>query len=104
LEDMALPTETLLNVNVPDLPWAELKGIRATRLGARHRAEHTMKTCDPRSRPVYWIGRPGGAADNSPGTDFAAVAEGAVSVTPLSVDLTRQDAVDALAGSLGGWS
>lgn len=102
LEDMALPPETLLNVNVPDLPWSDLQGIRSTRLGARHRAEHTVRTLDPRSRPVYWIGQPGTAADAAEGTDFATVASGAVSVTPLSADLTSHGAIDGLAHSLEG--
>ncbi len=102
LEGMALPRETLLNVNVPDLPWASLAGLHATRLGARHRAEHTVRTNDPRSRPVYWIGEPGTAADAAEDTDFAAIAAGAVSVTPLSVDLTRREAIAGLAHSLEG--
>jgi 5'-nucleotidase len=102
LEEMALPPETLLNVNVPDLPWASLRGLRSTRLGTRHRAEHTVKTTDPRARTVYWIGQPGRAADSAEGTDFATVTSGAVSITPLSADLTRHEAVAGLAQSLEG--
>lgn len=102
LENMSLPPETLLNVNVPDLPWASLKGLCSTRLGARHRAEHTVKASDPRARTVYWIGQPGRAADTAEGTDFATVAEGRVSITPLSADLTCHEAVDGLAQSLEG--
>ncbi|MGH8161863.1 MAG: 5'/3'-nucleotidase SurE [Gammaproteobacteria bacterium] len=104
LEEMALPHETLLNVNVPDRPWSALAGLRATRLGTRHRAEHTVRTSDPRGRAVYWIGEPGTAADAGVDTDFAAVAAGAVSVTPLTVDLTRREAVSGLARSLEGLS
>ncbi|MDN5864582.1 MAG: 5'/3'-nucleotidase SurE [Gammaproteobacteria bacterium] len=102
MEDMALPAETLLNVNVPDLPWASLKGLRATRLGARHQAEQTVRSSDPRGRPVYWIGQPGAAADAGEDTDFAAVASGAVSVTPLKMDLTQRDAVNGVARFLEG--
>lgn len=102
MEDMALPPETLLNVNVPDVPWSSLKGLRATRLGARHRAEHTVRTTDPRGRPVYWIGQPGEAADASEDTDFAAVAAGAVSVTPLTMDLTQRGALSGVTHFLEG--
>lgn len=102
LEEMALPRETLLNVNVPDRPWTELVGIRATRLGARHRAEHTTRMSDPHGRPVYWVGEPGTASDAREDTDFAAVAAGVVSVTPLTVDLTRHEALSGLAHALEG--
>ncbi|MGH8225943.1 MAG: 5'/3'-nucleotidase SurE [Gammaproteobacteria bacterium] len=102
LEGMALPRETLLNVNVPDRPWAELAGLRATRLGARHRAEHTVRMTDPHARPVYWVGEPGAAADAGEDTDFAAIAAGAVSVTPLTVDLTRHASLAGLAHALQG--
>ncbi|HEX5314385.1 MAG TPA: 5'/3'-nucleotidase SurE [Gammaproteobacteria bacterium] len=93
LEEMQLPRETLLNVNVPDRSWAQLAGLRATRLGARHRANPTVRAADPRGLPVYWVGEPGAAADAADGTDFAAIAAGAVSVTPLTVNLTRRDAL-----------
>lgn len=102
LEAMALPAETLLNVNVPDRPWEELQGLRATRLGARRQAEHTLRRRDPRGRPVYWIGQPGTAADAGEDTDFAAVAQGAVSVTPVTMNLTRREAVDGVARFLAG--
>lgn len=102
LEEMALPHETLLNVNVPDRPWSAFAGLRATRLGTRHRAEHTVRANDPRGRAVYWIGAPGTASDAGADTDFAAVAAGAVSVTPLTADLTRRESVVGLARSLEG--
>ena len=92
-----LPPETVLNVNVPDCPREEIKGFRVTRLGNRHRAEPMVADTDPRGHPIYWIGPAGPEQDAGPGTDFHAVREGYVSVTPLHVDLTRHDARVALA-------
>jgi len=86
----------LLNVNVPDLPYAELQGIEITRLGKRHKAEPVMKTESPRGETVYWVGAAGGAQDAGPGTDFHAVANRRASVTPLQVDLTHFDKLDAM--------
>jgi 5'-nucleotidase len=97
-----LPEAMILNVNVPDVPYAQLKGLRATRLGFRHRSEPTVSASDPRGRPVYWIGAPGAGQDAGPGTDFHAVAEGFVSVTPLSIDLTRHGALPGLDRWLAG--
>ena len=83
-----LPRDTILNVNVPDIPLAQLKGYQATRLGQRHKSEPVVKGLDPRGRPLYWVGPPGGEQDAGPGTDFYAVGNGYVSVTPLQLDLT----------------
>ena len=94
-----LPQATLFNVNVPDLPYAELKGFRATRLGVRHRSERIVRATDPRGRAVYWVGGPGSGQDAGPGTDFAAVESGFVSVTPLQIDLTRHGVLK----DLGTW-
>ena len=79
----------LLNVNVPDLPPAELRGIEVTRLGRRHKAEPVVKLQTPRGETAYWIGPAGGAPDAGPGTDFHAVDDRRVSVTPLRMDLTH---------------
>ncbi len=79
----------LLNVNVPDIPLAELKGIRVTRLGRRHKAEPVVKATTPRGETVYWVGAAGEAADAGEGTDFHAVANNYASVTPLQIDLTH---------------
>ena len=79
----------LLNVNVPDLAAADLKGFEVTRLGKRHKAEPVVKMTTPRGETAYWIGPAGGAADAGPGTDFHAVEHGKVSVTPLRLDLTH---------------
>lgn len=100
LQYRSLPSDTILNVNVPDLPWEELQGFWATRLGCRHRAEPVIRQTDPRGKPIYWIGAPGSEQDSGPGTDFYAVRNGFVSVTPLQVDLTRHAALDDLAGWL----
>ncbi len=88
-----LTENVILNVNVPDLPYGELRGFRATRLGHRHKAEPVVKTTDPRGRTIYWVGPAGAEQDAGPGTDFHAVREGYVSVTPLQVDLTRHSAL-----------
>jgi len=85
----AFGAPVLLNINVPDLPWAEIKGIRVTRLGRRHKAEPVVKQMSPRHETVYWVGAAGAAADAGEGTDFHAVANGFVSVTPLQIDLTH---------------
>lgn len=85
----------ILNVNVPDLPWEQIKGIRVTRLGQRHRAEPVIKDKDPRGRDIYWIGPPGKEQDAGEGTDFYAVRNGYISITPLHSDLTRHRILDA---------
>ncbi len=79
----------LLNVNIPDRPYDELRGLRVTRLGKRHKAEPVIREKNPRGEAVYWIGPAGQAADAGEGTDFNAVTEGFVSVTPLQIDLTH---------------
>lgn len=93
---------TILNVNVPDLPYENLKGYRSTRLGFRHRAEPVVPINDPHGRPMYWVGPAGKGEDAGPGTDFNAVAEGYVSVTPLQIDLTRHAALDDVRDWLQG--
>ena len=95
--DQPLSAESILNVNIPDLPSDELQGMRATRLGHRHKAEPVVKDEDPRGRPIYWVGPAGAEQDAGPGTDFHAVRNGFVSITPLQVDLTRHQALPALA-------
>ena len=79
----------LLNVNVPDIPYADLNGMEVTRLGRRHKAEPVVKMTSPRSETVYWVGAAGAAADAGPGTDFNAIERGVVSITPLQIDLTH---------------
>lgn len=86
----------LLNVNVPDLPYENIAGIRATRLGKRHKAEPVVKVKNPRGETVYWVGPAGAAQDIAEDTDFHAVSKGMVSVTPLQIDLTRYNQMDML--------
>ena len=100
LRDNPLAPDSILNVNVPDLPYAELQGLVATRLGHRHKAEPVVKAEDPRGRPIYWVGPAGAEQDAGPGTDFHAVRNGYVSVTPLQVDLTRHQVLVELASWL----
>lgn len=95
-----LRTGRILNVNVPDLPADQIKGIRVTRCGSRHPAEQVIVQQDPRQRTLYWIGPPGEKQDAGPDTDFAAVEQGYVSVTPLQVDLTAYGAQALLASWL----
>ncbi|MHB8535539.1 MAG: 5'/3'-nucleotidase SurE [Sulfuricaulis sp.] len=96
----SLPADTILNVNVPDVPYAQLAGYEATRLGHRHKAEPVIRASDPHGNPVYWVGAPGPEADAGPGTDFHAVRRHAVSITPLHVDLTRYTALDQVSAWL----
>jgi 5'-nucleotidase len=86
----------ILNVNVPDVPDGQLRGIKVTRLGSRHRAKPIVRATDPRGRDVYWVGNAGAGQDAGPGTDFHAVAEGYASITPLQIDLTRHAAMSDL--------
>jgi len=98
LQTDPLPADTILNVNVPDLPWEEIRGFEVTRLGNRHRAEPCIPQQDPRGRPLWWIGPAGPEQDAGPGTDFNAVRRGYISITPIHVDLTRYQALEKVAG------
>ncbi len=102
LKSHPLPTDTILNVNVPDVPYDQLSGLEATRLGHRHKAEPVIKTTDPHGNPIYWVGPPGAEADAGPGTDFFAIRQQRVSVTPLHVDLTRHATLTQVASWLKG--
>ncbi len=102
LREVPLAAETSLNVNVPDLPLGDLRGYRATRLGHRHKAEPVVAARDPRGRRIYWVGPAGSEQDAGEGTDFHAVRNGFVSVTPLQVDLTRHATIPLIAEWLGG--
>ncbi len=92
----AFPPPVLMNINVPDVPYSELKGQVVTRLGKRHKAEPVIKSKSPRGEQLYWVGPAGAAADAGEGTDFYAVANNQVSLTPLKADLTNHDQLDAL--------
>ncbi len=99
LGDARMGPSTILNVNVPDLPPEQIRGTVATRLGHRHKAESVTRVTDPRGRPMYWVGPAGPEQDAGEGTDFHALREGYVSITPLQIDLTRHAAL----ASLGRW-
>jgi 5'-nucleotidase len=86
----------LLNVNIPNLPYEKIKGFAATRLGKRHQSEAVIKTQDPHGREIFWIGPAGKARDAGEGTDFHAVADNFVSITPLRIDLTHIEQLDNL--------
>jgi 5'-nucleotidase len=89
----------LLNVNIPNLPFDEIRGVQCTRLGKRHPSEPVVRMINPRGEPIYWIGPAGGAREGGPGTDFHATAAGYVSVTPLQIDLTH----DKQLGTVADW-
>lgn len=100
LQANPLPAQTILNVNIPDLPINEIKGFDVVRLGTRHRAERTVEELDPRGNPIYWVGPPGAEQDAGPGTDFYAINSGYVSITPLQLDLTDYRTFERLSGWL----
>jgi len=93
---LPLPKDTLLNVNVPDLPFDEIKGIMVTRLGHRHMAENVIESQDAQGKRIYWIGPAGAEQDAGPGTDFHAINQGYVSITPIKTDLTDYSALETV--------
>ena len=106
LQTSTMPSRTILNVNVPDLPLDKIKGIEVTRLGTRHAAEPMVKEYDPRGHPIYWVGPAGMEADSGPGTDFFAINQGCVSITPLHLDMTHYGVFEQLSAWIDGfdWS
>jgi 5'-nucleotidase len=101
IERAPLASDVVLNLNVPNVPLSELKGVTATRLGFRHKSEQILTDTDPYGRPIYWVGPAGEGQDAGEGTDFFAIEQGYASVTPLIVDLTRHSAVNDLSDWLG---
>ena len=93
-----LPAHTILNVNVPDLPMSEIQGFLVCRLGSRHKSQSVIPDVDPRGHEIFWFGPAGPEDDSGPGTDFHAVNNGYVSITPLTLDLTSYKTFDQLAG------
>jgi 5'-nucleotidase len=91
IDKSGLYSKTILNVNVPDIPLREIKGIKSTRLGSRHKSEQSLK--DKENTSLYWIGENGKEADNSEDTDFHAISNNFVSVTPLKIDTTNYSEV-----------
>ncbi len=96
-----LGSPVLLNVNVPDLPYDALAGMDVTRLGRRHKAQPVVESRNPRGETVYWVGAAGEAREAGPGTDFHAIERGAVSITPLQVDLTHASQIPLVADWMG---
>lgn len=92
----ALEAPWLLNVNIPNLPYHDLGPLTPTRLGKRHQSEPVIRAADPHGREIFWIGPAGAARDAGEGTDFHAVSQGYVSVTPLQIDLTHSRQLEAL--------
>ncbi len=99
-----LPADTILNVNVPDREWSDIRGFEVTRLGKRHRSAPCVRQTDPRGRSMWWIGPAGEVDDDGPGTDFNAVTRGYVSITPIHVDLTRFQALEKVSSWIEGLS
>ena len=97
-----LPASTILNVNVPDLPWDAIRGFATSRLGHRNRAGPCTPQQDPRGRQWWWIGFAGDELDAGPGTDFHAVRSGQIAITPIHVDLTRYQALEQVAKWVDG--
>jgi 5'/3'-nucleotidase len=97
LDEDPLPAEFILNVNVPNRPYEELTGIQVVRLGFRHKSEPVVKSEDAHGRTIFWVGPAGAGQDAGDGTDFHAIDQGAVAITPLKVDLTRHEAVPQVA-------
>ncbi|WP_420390954.1 5'/3'-nucleotidase SurE [Marinobacter sp.] len=95
-QPLTLGPRCILNVNVPDVPWEEIAGFRVTRLGHRDRAEGAVPMTCPRGKARYWIGAAGKGSDAGPGTDFNAVRENYVSITPVHVDMTRHEVLSPL--------
>ncbi|MDG2107879.1 MAG: 5'/3'-nucleotidase SurE [Woeseiaceae bacterium] len=96
IQQAPLDSDVVLNLNVPNVPISKLKGIKATRLGFRHKSEQILKDMDPYGRPIYWVGPAGEGQDAGEGTDFHAIEQGFASVTPLKVDLTRHSVINDL--------
>lgn len=93
---IGLSAPYLLNVNIPNLPYQDIKGVRATHLGRRHYAEPVVRDVDPRGNEIFWIGQIGAVKEEGDGTDFHATARGYVSISPLQVDLTHKNQLAVL--------
>ena len=102
LRNKALANDVILNVNVPNVPKEQLRGYVATRLGHRHKSEPVVKDSDPQGRVIYWVGPSGPEQDAGPGTDFYAINNHCVSITPLHIDLTRHAALESTSNWLQG--
>ena len=98
IEECPIPSDRILNINVPDLPVEQVNGVRVTRLGRRMSSESVIEEKDLRGHPIYWIGPQADALDKAEDTDIYAISEGYVSITPLHIDLTAYQVLDDLSG------
>ena len=94
LKHLQVAPRTVLNVNVPDVPIEEIKGIHVTRLGHRAVSQSPIECIDPRGAVLHWIAGVGNAIDSGPGTDFYAIEQGYVTITPVHFDMTNYSAMD----------
>jgi 5'-nucleotidase len=97
LEQLRLPPNSVININVPDRAYADLNGFEITRLGHRQRSDNPVLTTNPRGKECYWISAAGDVADAGPGTDFHAIEQGKVSITPIQMDMTQHTALEQMA-------
>lgn len=100
LDQLTLPVNSVININVPDVPFEQLTGVKVTRLGHRHRSDNPVLTTNPRGKECYWISAAGDVADSGEGTDFAAIEAGYVSITPIQMDMTQHTAMEAVSAVL----
>lgn len=95
-----LQQSMLLNINIPDIPYNELKGTEITRLGKRHKAEPIIHHPNQNDKLMYWVGAAGEPNDGGPGTDFFAIKNEKVSISPIISDLTNFNKLDLLKENL----
>ena len=100
IKEHTLPADTILNINVPDIPYEDLRGMQATRLGKRHKSESVIRQQSPYGQEIFWVGPAGQEQDAGPGTDFHAIKKHYVSVSPLEIDLTRYTALEKVSSWL----
>ncbi|NOU51655.1 5'/3'-nucleotidase SurE [Pseudoalteromonas sp. JBTF-M23] len=100
LRSHPLPKDQIININVPNVALTELKGIKVCRLGARHKAETMTKQQDPWGRDIFWYGNLGSESDAGEGTDFHAINHGYAAITPLKVDMTAHESLEAMSNWL----
>jgi len=98
IDKSELSYNTIINVNVPDVLLKEIKGIKSTRLGSRHKSAPSIK--DKKDSSLFWIGENGAEADNGEGTDFHAISNNFVSVTPLHIDSTKYSEMETISSWL----
>ena len=91
IQSAPLPMDKILNINIPNCPRAEWAGVKVTQQGEREHILNMVKQTDPRGENVYWIGAAGKAITNSPNSDFSAIEDRYISITPINVDMTAYE-------------